>query len=94
MVGVQAVRDNDHDDSRFSSPIGWPEGAPWIAAEFEDARRFRLRLSLRASPAERLRDLESMLEFSTRAEELNPRLRAVAERLRAVRSRVSHNSGT
>lgn len=64
------------------SPVGWPERAPWIAAGFAEAQRFRLQLSLRATPAERLRDLESMLEFSQQAQALNPRLRWIAERLR------------
>lgn len=79
------------DDGHRDGPIGWPEAAPWVAAGFKDAQRFRLWLSLRATPADRLRDLEEMLDFSRRAEELNPRLRSIAERLRAIRSGISHN---
>jgi hypothetical protein len=71
--------------------IGWPEAAAWVSAGFEEAQRFRLRLSLRATPTERLRDLEAMLVFSQQAEALNPRLRAVVERLRAAR-RISPQS--
>jgi len=78
------------DDGSRNGPIGWPEAAPWVAAGFEEAQRFRLWLSLRATPADRLRDLEGMLDFSRRAEELNPRLRSIAERLRAIRG-ISHN---
>ena len=51
---------------------------------FLDAERFRLRLSLQLSPAERLRDLEAMLQFNEAAEARNPRLRWIAERLRAA----------
>ena len=69
------------------SPIGWPEGASWVREGFREAERFRLRRSLRATPAERLRDLEEMLEFAARAEALNPRLKSIAERLRATQLR-------
>jgi hypothetical protein len=56
-----------------------------VTAGFREAQRFRLTLSLRATPAERLRDLEGMIEFAAMAEATNPRLRMVAERLRSRR---------
>jgi hypothetical protein len=70
-----------------NSPIGWPDGASWVREGFREAERFRLRRSLLATPAERLQDLEEMLEFAARAEALNPRLKSIAERLRASRVR-------
>lgn len=67
--------------------VGWPQG-PWVSAAFREAARFRLRMSLRSTPAERMRDLDAMLEFTASAERLNPGLRAVAERLRAASRQV------
>jgi hypothetical protein len=49
---------------------------------FEAARLFRLKLALQATPAQRLQDLQDMIEFNARAEEMNPRLRAMALKLR------------
>jgi hypothetical protein len=64
---------------------GWPEGAAWVREGFRDAARFRLRLSLRATPAERLQDLDAMVEFAANAEALNPHLQLIARRLREAK---------
>jgi hypothetical protein len=49
---------------------------------FEAARLFRLKLALQATPAQRLQDLQDMIDFNARAEAMNPRLREVARKLR------------
>lgn len=48
---------------------------------YEDAEEFRIRAALRATPAERLADLEAMIDFNARVEERNPRIKRVAEAL-------------
>lgn len=48
---------------------------------FEAAERFQLELALQATPAQRLQDLQDMIDFNARAEEWNPRLREVAKKL-------------
>jgi hypothetical protein len=49
---------------------------------FEAAQLFQLKLALKATPVQRLQDLQDMIDFNARAEELNPRLRNVARKLR------------
>jgi hypothetical protein len=49
---------------------------------FEEAEMFRLRQGLALTPAQRLQDLEDMLQFNAEAEQRNPALRWAAERLR------------
>ena len=47
---------------------------------FEAAELFQLRMALKSTPAQRLQDLQEMLEFNAEAEARNPRLRwAVAQ---------------
>lgn len=53
---------------------------------YEDAREFRLRMSLRATCAERLRDLEAMIDFNAMVEVRNPRVKRVAEALSEPRT--------
>lgn len=50
---------------------------------FEAAELFQLRLALKATPAQRLQDLQNMIDFNERAEELNPRLREAVKKLRS-----------
>jgi hypothetical protein len=54
---------------------------------FAEARRFQLGLGLALTPAERLRELEAMLDFNDMVEARNPSIRWVAERLRTWRER-------
>ncbi len=56
-----------------------PTPAP---GSFEAAELFQIKLALLATPAQRLQDLQDMIDFNARAEELNPRLREVAQKLR------------
>ncbi len=48
---------------------------------FEAAELFQLQLALKATPAQRLQDLQDMIDFNARAEELNPRLREIRRKL-------------
>lgn len=63
-------------------PIGERGDLPAGDWSYEGAREFRLRMSLRATPAERLRDLEAMIDFNATVEARNPRVKRVAEALR------------
>lgn len=54
---------------------------PPPAGSFEAAERLQLRLGLKATPAQRLLDLQDMIEFNARVEELNPGVRRVARKL-------------
>lgn len=49
---------------------------------FKAAEIFQLKLALQASPAQRLQDLQDMIDFNQRAETANPRLREIARKLR------------
>lgn len=70
---------NQRDEPR---PTGEPDDLPTGGWSYEDAVEFRLRMSLRATPAERLRDLEAMIDFNATVEARNPRVKRVAEALR------------
>lgn len=59
-------------------PPDGPADGDW---SFSGAREFQLRMSLRATPVERLRDLEAMIDFNAAVEARNPRIRRVAEAL-------------
>jgi hypothetical protein len=52
------------------------------AGGFEAAEMNRLRMALKSTYAQRLQDLQDMLDFNAAAEAGNPRLRWIAERLR------------
>jgi hypothetical protein len=52
------------------------------AGSFEAAELHRLRMALKSTYAQRLQDLQDMLDFNAEAEAGNPRLRWVATRLR------------
>lgn len=54
---------------------------------FSAAERSRLELQLRATPAERLRDLEAMWDFNEVVWANNPRVLRIAERLWAMQGR-------
>ncbi len=58
------------------------EPAPPVGS-YEEAVMFRLRTALTLTYAQRLKDLQDMLNFNAGAEEQNPRLRELAKRLRA-----------
>jgi hypothetical protein len=49
---------------------------------FKAAEIFQLKLALKASHAQRLQDLQDMIDFNHSAESLNPRLREIAQKLR------------
>jgi hypothetical protein len=49
---------------------------------FEEAELFRLHLALELTPAQRLQDLQDMIDFNAEAEANNPQLQRVVERLR------------
>ena len=49
---------------------------------FAEAELFRLREGLALTPAQRLRDLQGIIQFNAEAEARNPRLRWVIEQLR------------
>jgi len=51
-------------------------------ASFEAAEMFQLRMALKSTYAERLQDLQDMINFNADAEALNPRLRWLADQLR------------
>jgi hypothetical protein len=52
---------------------------------FEAAEMFQLQMALRSTHAQRLQDLQQMLDFNADAEARNPRLRwAVEQMLRSV----------
>lgn len=57
------------------------------SASFEAAELSRLTLQLRATPAERLRDLEAMWDFNEVVWANNPRVLHIAERLWAMQGR-------
>lgn len=59
------------------------DAPPEFGWSFAGARDFRLRSSLQATPLERLRDLEAMIDFNATVEAHNPRVRRVAEALAA-----------
>jgi hypothetical protein len=56
-----------------------PEPLP---GSFKAAEIFQLKLALKASHAQRLQDLQDMIDFNHNAESLNPRLREIAQKLR------------
>lgn len=49
---------------------------------FESAQLHQLRMALKSTYAQRLQDLQDMLDFNAEAEARNPRLRWIAQRLR------------
>lgn len=51
------------------------------AGSFEAAERFQLRMALKSTYAQRLQDLQDMLDFNAEAEARNPQLRAAVKRL-------------
>jgi hypothetical protein len=53
-----------------------------VPGSFEAAALFQLTLALRASFAQRLQDLQDMIDFNPRAEAANPLLHTVAQKLR------------
>jgi len=57
-----------------------PDTEPPVGS-FEWAERFQLRMALKSTPAQRLQDLQDMLDFNREAEALNPRLRWLRSRL-------------
>jgi hypothetical protein len=62
-----------------------PEPPP---GSFAAAELFRLRMALKSTYAERLQDLQDMLDFNAEAEARNPQLRAAIERLRNTGSKI------
>lgn len=52
------------------------------AGSFEAAELFQLRMSLKSTYAQRLQDLQDMLDFNAGAEAKNPHLRRATELLR------------
>lgn len=52
-----------------------PEGS------FEAAALWQLRMALRSTHAQRLQDLQDMIDFNAAAEASNPQLRAAVKRL-------------
>ncbi len=52
------------------------------AGSFEAAEQFQLRMALKSTFAQRLQDLQDMLDFNAAAEARNPQLRAAAKHLR------------
>ena len=60
-----------------------PEPPP---GSFEAAELHRLRMALKSTYAERLQDLQDMLDFNAEAEARNPRLRWTAAQLRQPRA--------
>jgi hypothetical protein len=52
------------------------------AGSFEAAALYQLRMALKSTYAQRLQDLQDMLDFNAEAEARNPRLRWTAARLR------------
>jgi hypothetical protein len=49
---------------------------------FKAAEIFQLKLALKASYAQRLQDLQDMIDFNYRAEAANPGLREIAQKVR------------
>ena len=72
-------------DARKTSPSPRTEEDRASGWSYADAREFRLRMSLRATPLERLRDLEAMIDFNARVEANNPRVKRVVEALAGAR---------
>ena len=58
------------------------EAAQSPVGSFEAAELFQLRMALKSTYAQRLQDLQEMLNFNSEAEARNPRLRWAAEQLR------------
>ena len=54
---------------------------PPAIGSFEATEDFQLRMALKSTHAQRLQDLQDMLNFNLEAEASNPRLRWVADRL-------------
>ncbi len=52
------------------------------AGSFEAAELNRLRMALKSTYAQRLQDLQDMLDFNAQAEAINPHLRRIAAELR------------
>jgi hypothetical protein len=52
------------------------------AGSFEAAELNRLRMALKSTYAQRLQDLQDMLDFNAEAEARNPRLRSIAAHFR------------
>ena len=52
---------------------------------FESAQLHQLRMALKSTYAQRLQDLQDMLDFNAQAEAKNPCLRWIAQRLRQFR---------
>jgi hypothetical protein len=52
------------------------------AGSFEAAELFQLKMALRSTYAQRLQDLQEMLDFNAEAEARNPRIRMIAAQLR------------
>jgi hypothetical protein len=52
------------------------------AGSFEAAEEFQLRMALKSTYAQRLQDLQDMLDFNAEAEARNPRLREAVQRLK------------
>jgi hypothetical protein len=59
----------------MTNPDQPPDGS------FEAASLWQLRMALRLSYAQRLQDLQDMIDFNAAAEASNPRLRAAVRRL-------------
>jgi hypothetical protein len=53
-----------------------------LPGSFEAADVFQLKLALKATHAQRLQDLQDMIDFNHRAETTNPGLREIAQKLR------------
>ena len=53
-----------------------------LPGSFEAAELFRLRIALKSTYAQRLQDLQEMIDFNVEAERRNPRLRMAADRLK------------
>jgi hypothetical protein len=53
-----------------------------LAGSFEAAELFQLRMALKSTYAQRLQDLQEMIDFNAEAERRNPRLRLAADKLR------------
>jgi hypothetical protein len=58
---------------------------------FEAAEQNQLRVALKSSYAQRLQDLQDMLDFNAEAEARNPRLRRIAAHLRRTADRVGES---
>jgi hypothetical protein len=77
---VPNVCSKEHRSLRYGFPIRIVLEAP--TGSFEAAQLYQLRMALKSTYAQRLQDLQDMLDFNAEAEAHNPRLRWVAARLR------------